>query len=191
MKLVFATSNKNKLKEIRQIVSNKFEIVSFADINFSEEIPEPFDTLEENALHKVKFIANKFKVNCFAEDTGLLVETLNGAPGVRTARFAGEHKNADDNIDKLLTKLKGEKNRNAKFRTVIALILNDKEYTFTGEAFGKIAEIKSGTSGFGYDPVFVPNNTLKTFAEMTEIEKNKISHRKKATEKLLNFLNKF
>lgn len=191
MKLVFATSNKNKLKEIRQIVSNKFEIVSFADINFSEEIPEPFDTLEENALHKVKFIANKFKVNCFAEDTGLLVEALNGAPGVRTASFAGEHKNADDNIDKLLTKLKGEKNRNAKFRTVIALILNDKEYTFTGEAFGKIAEIKSGTSGFGYDPVFVPNNTLKTFAEMTEIEKNKISHRKKATEKLLNFLNKF
>lgn len=191
MKLVFATSNKNKLKEIRQIVSNKFEIVSFADINFSEEIPEPFDTLEENALHKVKFIANKFKVNCFAEDTGLLVETLNGAPGVRTARFAGEHKNADDNIDKLLTKLKGEKNRNAKFRTVIALILNDKEYTFTGEAFGKIAEIKSGTSGFGYDPVFVPNNTLKTFAEMTGEEKNKISHRKKATEKLLNFLNKF
>jgi len=191
MKLVFATSNKNKLKEIRQIVNKKFEITSFADINFSEDIPEPYETLEENALHKAKFIADKFNVNCFAEDSGLLVEALNGAPGVMTARYAGEHKNADDNMDKLLTELKDKNNRSAKFKTVIALILNEKKYTFSGEAFGTIAKSKSGTSGFGYDPIFIPASSTKTFAEMTETEKNEISHRKKATEKLLNFLNKF
>jgi len=191
MKLVFATSNKNKLKEVQQIVSKKFEIVSFADINFSEDIPEPFETLEENALHKAKFIAQKFKVNCFAEDTGLLVDALNGAPGVKTARFAGEHKNANDNMDKLLTELKNKDNRGAKFKTVIALIFDGKEYTFTGEAIGSIAKNKSGSSGFGYDPIFIPANSSKTFAEMTKTDKNKISHRKRATEKLLNFLNKF
>jgi len=191
MKLVFATSNKNKLKEVQQIVSKKFEIVSFADINFSEDIPEPFETLEENALHKAKFIAERFEVNCFAEDTGLLVDALNGAPGVKTARFAGEHKNANDNMDKLLTELKNKDNRGAKFKTVIALIFDGKEYTFTGEAIGSIAKNKSGSSGFGYDPIFIPANSSKTFAEMTKTDKNKISHRKRATEKLLNFLNKF
>jgi len=191
MKLVFATGNINKLKEVRQIVSDKFEIISLTDLDFTEDIPEPFETLEENALHKARFIANKFKVNCFAEDTGLLVDALNGAPGVYTARYAGDHKSAKDNIDKLLNELKSKDNRSAKFKTVIALILEGEEHTFTGEAIGTIAESRLGTSGFGYDPVFMPLKSRKTFAEMTEIEKNAISHRKRASEKLLNFLNKF
>jgi len=191
MKLVFATGNQNKLKEINQIVSNKFEIISLNELGFTDDIPEPFETLEENALHKAKFIAEKFKVNCFAEDTGLLVEALNGEPGVFTARYAGDHKNADDNMAKLLENLKHTDNRKAKFKTVIALILNGKEHTFVGEALGLISESKSGISGFGYDPVFKPLQSSKTFAEMNAAEKNNISHRKKATQKLLNYLNKF
>lgn len=191
MKLVFATSNENKLREIQQIVGDRFEIMSLKALNFEEDIPEPFETLEENALHKAKFIAEKFKVNCFAEDTGLLVDALNGAPGVYTARYAGDHKNAEDNMAKLLEELKDKNNRNAKFKTVIALILEGEEFTFIGEAFGTITKNKSGISGFGYDPVFIPNEGDKTFAEMSAIEKNKISHRKRATQKLLNFLNKF
>jgi len=190
MKLVFATGNKNKLKEIQQIVGNQFEIISLNELNFKEDIPEPYETLEENALHKAQFIANKFKVNCFAEDTGLLVEALNGAPGVYTARYAGDEKNADNNMSKLLVALKDKNNRAAKFKTVIALILEGEAHTFTGEALGAIAETKSGVAGFGYDPVFIPSQNSITFAEMSAIDKNKISHRKKATQKLINFLNK-
>jgi len=190
MKLVFATGNKNKLKEIQQIVGNQFEIISLNELNFKEDIPEPYETLEENALHKAQFIANKFKVNCFAEDTGLLVEALNGAPGVYTARYAGDEKNADNNMSKLLVALKDKNNRAAKFKTVIALILEGEAHTFTGEALGVIAETKSGVAGFGYDPVFIPSQNSITFAEMSAIDKNKISHRKKATQKLINFLNK-
>lgn len=191
MKLVFATGNKNKLKEIQQIVDEKFDIISLSELNFTEEIPEPFEMLDENALHKARFVAKKFDVNCFAEDTGLLVDALDGAPGVYTARYAGDHKSAADNMNKLLEELKDKSNRKARFKTVIALILNGKEYTFTGEAFGTITDKKSGASGFGYDPVFIPLNSKQTFAEMSAVEKNKISHRKKATQKLLNFLNKF
>jgi len=190
MKLVFATGNKNKLKEIQQIVGNQFEIISLNELNFKEDIPEPYETLEENALHKAQFIANKFKVNCFAEDTGLLVEALNGAPGVYTARYAGDEKNADNNMSKLLVALKDKNNRAAKFKTVIALVLEGEAHTFTGEALGVIAETKSGVAGFGYDPVFIPSQNSITFAEMSVIDKNKISHRKKATQKLINFLNK-
>jgi len=190
MKLVFASGNKNKLKEIQQIVGNQFEIISLNELNFKEDIPEPYETLEENALHKAQFIANKFKVNCFAEDTGLLVEALNGAPGVYTARYAGDEKNADNNMSKLLVALKDKNNRAAKFKTVIALILEGEAHTFTGEALGVIAETKSGVAGFGYDPVFIPSQNSITFAEMSAIDKNKISHRKKATQKLINFLNK-
>lgn len=191
MKLVFATGNKNKLREIQQIVGDNFEISALNELNFEEDIPEPFETLEENAHHKAKFIADKFKVNCFAEDTGLLVDALDGAPGVYTARYAGNHKSAADNMNKLLEELKDKKNRNAKFKTVIALMLNGQAYTFIGEAFGTIVKKKSGVAGFGYDPVFMPTESNKTFAEMSATEKNEISHRKKATQKLLNYLNKF
>jgi len=191
MKLVFATGNKNKLKEIQQIVGSKFEITSLKELNFTEDIEEPYETLEENALHKAKFIANKFGVNCFAEDTGLFVEALNGAPGVNTARYAGEHKNANDNMNKLITELRDNNNRNAKFKTVIALIINGEEHTFLGAAKGTILDCKRGITGFGYDPIFKPINNDKTFAEMEAKEKNLISHRYKATQKFLIYLNKF
>ncbi len=186
--LVFATNNAHKLQEVQEIIGNKFRLLSLADIGFNDEIPEDFETLEENALQKAWFIYNKFNLNCFADDTGLEVEILNWEPGVRSARYAGEHKNSADNILKLFSRLEGKPNRNAQFRTVVALIIEGKEYLFEGKIEGKIIEEQLGRSGFGYDPIFVPNGYNQTFAQMTSELKNAISHRGIAIAKLSDFL---
>ena len=188
MKLVFATNNKHKLEEVRKISGNQFEILSLKDINCFEEIPETQDTIEGNASQKVHFIHNKYKVNCFADDTGLEIDALNGEPGVYSARYAGENCSYEDNVQKVLEELKNESNRNACFKTVISLILNEKEYIFKGIIKGIITEDKRGNNGFGYDPVFLPEGCTKTFAELSSKEKNKISHRALATQKLVRFL---
>ena len=190
-KLIFATNNKHKLREATILSNGCFPILSLEDIDYDlGEIPEDFETLEENALQKVHFIADKFNVNCFSDDTGLEVEALGGAPGVYSARYAGKNCSFQQNIDKLLDKLKNEKNRNARFRTVIALILNGEEYLFEGVVNGKITTQNKGTGGFGYDPIFIPDNYSQTFAELPLEEKNKISHRGLALQKLFNFLMK-
>ncbi len=185
---VFATNNTNKLKEVWEIASGKFKIICPADIGHEGELPEEQTTLEGNALQKARFISEKFGINCFADDTGLEVEALNGEPGVYSARYAGEGRSAKDNINKLLLELKDCPNRNARFRTVVALILDDKEYFFEGIVEGKITETLRGENGFGYDPVFVPNSFDETFAELPAEIKNKISHRAMAMEKLFYFL---
>ena len=186
--IVFATNNLHKLSEIREILKSQFQILSLNDIGFNEDIPETATTLEGNALLKSGFIYKKFGKDCFADDTGLEVEVLNGRPGVYSARYAGIENDADKNTAKLLNELKNTCNRNAQFRTVISLIIGGKEHQFEGIVKGKIAKAKSGTKGFGYDPVFIPEGSEKTFAEMSPIEKNKISHRALATQKLLTFL---
>jgi XTP/dITP diphosphohydrolase len=163
-------------------------LLSLYDIDFHEEIPETAATIEGNALLKAKTIAEKFDTNCFSDDSGLLVDALNGAPGVYSARYAGEQKNDRDNIDKLLFELKDHVNRNAHFKTVLALVLNGKEYLFEGIIHGTITKELRGSNGFGYDPVFMPDGFSKTFAEMSAEEKNSISHRKIALKKLLDFL---
>jgi len=190
MKLVFATNNQNKVKEIKAILGEGIELLSLKDIGCNEELLETQKTLEGNAFQKAKYVAENYNVNCFADDTGLEVEALDGEPGVYSARYAGENCNANDNMDKLLSKLYGEKNRNAKFRTVIALILGEDEYSFIGEVEGEITENKSGMEGFGYDPIFQPNGFATTFSEMTMEEKNAISHRGKAVEQLADFFKK-
>lgn len=190
MKLVLASNNKHKLEEMRAILGEKIEIVSLSDINCHDEIPEEQDTIEGNALQKARYIHDKFNVNCFADDTGLEVECLNGEPGVYSARYAGEHPTFDDNISKLLANMEGKENRNAKFRTAIALIIDDKEYIFEGEVRGKITKDYRGHNGFGYDPVFLPDGYMETFAELDAEIKNKISHRGNAAKKLAEFLNK-
>ncbi len=189
LKLVFATNNKNKLKEVQAMLTN-FEIVSLADINCFDDIPETADTLEGNAILKANYITEKFGLNCFADDTGLEVEALNNAPGVYSARYAGEENSAENNMHKLLNELDKEANRKAQFRTAIALNLEGNQYIFEGICKGKILKQKQGDSGFGYDPIFMPNGYNKSFAEMDMIEKGKISHRGKAIEKLVTFLNK-
>lgn len=163
-------------------------LLSLYDINDEEEIEETAETIEGNALLKAKTIAVKFNTNCFADDSGLLVDSLNGAPGVYSARYAGEQKNDNDNIDKLLVELRDTKNRKAHFKTVMALVLNGKEHLFEGTVNGTITRIKQGTNGFGYDPVFMPQDYTKTFAEMSFEEKNTISHRKIALQKLLVYM---
>jgi XTP/dITP diphosphohydrolase len=188
LKLVFATNNKNKLKEVQAMLTN-FEIVSLADINCFDDIPETANTLEGNAILKANYITEKFGLNCFADDTGLEVEALNNEPGVYSARYASEDNNADANMDKLLTKLGDKKNRKAQFRTAIALNINQKQFIFEGICKGKILKQKQGTSGFGYDPIFMPKGFDKSFAEMELNEKGIISHRGKAIQKLVNFLN--
>lgn len=188
MKLVFATQNNNKLNEIRQKIGHSVEISGLESFQIKEELPETGNTLVENALQKARFISKKFNVNCFADDTGLEVESLNGEPGVYSARYAGEEKNAVKNMQKLLQQLEGGENRNACFKTVIALVLEGKEYLFEGRINGKIISEMRGEKGFGYDPVFVPDGYSNTFAEMTAEEKNKISHRAIAVEKLTEFL---
>ncbi len=190
MKLIFATNNQHKVEEIQFVINKKFEIVSLKDAEIDIEIPEPHDTLEDNAIEKACTIYSLKNINCFSEDTGLEVDALNGEPGVKSARYAGAGKDFQKNIEKLLSKLEGETNRKARFRTVIALILNDRKYLFEGICEGRIAYSPKGTNGFGYDAVFIPENATKTFAEMTMEEKNHYSHRKKATEKLVLFLNK-
>lgn len=190
MKLLFATQNEHKISEIKKILSSNIAIQSLGDLKDSTDIPETGSTLEENALLKARYVYSKFNQNCFADDTGLEVEALNGAPGVYSARYAGEPKSDEKNMIKLLEELKNKTNRKAHFKCVIALILDGKEILFEGILNGKIIPEKSGTNGFGYDPVFLPENSLKTLAEMSMEEKNKISHRAIAVKKLADFLNK-
>lgn len=188
MKIVFATHNKHKLNEIKKISKGQLRILSLDDINCHEDIPETGETLKENALIKAKFIINKFKLDCFADDTGLEVETLNNAPGIYSARYAGEKCDSEDNMRKLLNEMKGVENRSARFRTIIALLLNNREYFFEGEIYGDIIDSKRGTNGFGYDPIFVPRGYDKTFGELSADIKNHLSHRAIATQKLVSFL---
>ena len=188
MDIVFVTNNQNKLTEIKNLVSSDYNILSLNDINFKDEIEETAITLEGNALIKAKHIHSRYGLNCFADDTGLEIDYLNGAPGVFSARYAGPECLAKDNIDKVLSKLKGVQNRQAKFRTVIALILDNNEYTFEGECMGDISLKEKGKNGFGYDPIFIPKNFNLSFAQMTQAAKNKISHRANAVKKLVDFL---
>ncbi len=187
-KLVFATNNPHKLDEIRAIMKDKVEIVGLADIHCAQDIPETEDTLEGNSLLKARFVYDHYNLNCFADDTGLEVEALHGAPGVHTARFAGEGKDNNANVDKLLECLTGEENRKARFRTVITLILDGDVEVFEGYVNGEITKERQGTDGFGYDPVFKPEGYKETFAEMGAEEKNRISHRGMAVRKLCDFL---
>lgn len=190
MKLVFASNNKNKIQEIQALVPNTFQIVSLEDIGCFEDIPETADTIEGNAILKANYVTEKYGYDCFADDTGLEVDALNGAPGVYSARYAGEQKDANDNMDKLLSELKDKSNRKANFKTVIALNLNGKQNLFTGIINGKIIEEKIGTNGFGYDPIFVADGFDKTFAELSMEEKSTISHRGIAVKELILFLQK-
>jgi XTP/dITP diphosphohydrolase len=188
MKLVFATNNPNKLSELQALVPDGIEILSLAAINCNEELPETNPTLHENALQKAQYVYQNYGFNCFADDTGLEIDALGGAPGVYSARYAGEDCKAEDNMQKVLTKLEKEENRNAKFRTVIALIVDGEENLFEGECKGKITKNKSGVEGFGYDSIFTPEGCEITFAEMSKPEKGVISHRGRAVEKLVSFL---
>jgi len=188
LNLVFATNNAHKLYEIKQLLGTNFNLLSLSDINCSDEIPEDYETLEENAMQKAQYIYDRYQLNSFADDTGLEVEALNGRPGVYSARYAGPQRNSSDNITLLLSELNGKTNRNAQFRTVIALILNDKKYYFEGVVKGIIIEKPIGANGFGYDPVFVPEGYNQTFAQLPIEIKNTISHRGLAFVKLLNHL---
>ena len=188
MKLVFATNNRHKLNEVRAIVGDKVEVLSLNDIGCHDDIPETADTLQGNALIKARYIYEKFGVDCFADDTGLEVEALDGAPGVFSARYAGEECDSEANMQKLLQNLTGKSNRNAQFRTVIALIIKGEEKLFNGIVKGTITEEKRGDSGFGYDPVFVPEGFSESFAQMSGDMKNSISHRYRATLELSNYL---
>jgi len=187
-KIVFATNNFNKLNELKRIIGDRMEVLSLNDINVHEDIPETRVTLAENASQKSHFIYDKFHLDCFSDDTGLEVEALNGVPGVYSARYAGENATYDDNVNKLLKELGETLNRKAAFKTVISLILDGKEYLFEGRVDGTITNHKTGSGGFGYDPVFLPDGYKQTFAEMPLELKNKISHRGKATAKLVDFL---
>lgn len=188
-KLVFATNNAHKLDEIRAILGNKMEILSLNDINCHADIPETADTLEGNAALKAQYIYKNFGLDCFADDTGLEVEALNGAPGIYSARYAGgEEHDSEANMKKLLAEMEGKENRKARFRTAICLIEDGKEHLFEGIVNGEIIQERRGGSGFGYDPVFVPEGYTETFAEMGNDEKNKISHRARAVAKLCDYL---
>lgn len=190
MKLVFATNNKHKLDEVKKITRGLTEIVSLAEINCTDDIPETAPTLEGNAMQKARYIKDKFGTDCFGDDTGLEVEALDNAPGVYSARYAGEDHNSEANMQKLIKEMDGKDNRKARFRTVIALILDGKEYLFEGIVNGSILTEKRGTTGFGYDPLFVPEGYSQSFAELGEDVKNKISHRAEAVKKLTEFLAK-
>jgi XTP/dITP diphosphohydrolase len=190
MQIIFATNNENKIREIRNILGDSFTLLSLSDINMKEDIPENEPTLEGNALHKARVIYDAVKMNVFADDTGLEIEALGNLPGVNSARFAGENKDSQANIEKVLSMLGTGKNRKARFRTVIVLIFNGKEYLFEGIVTGTIINDKRGKKGFGYDPVFVPEGKNLTFAEMELDEKNTISHRARAFEKLKSFLSR-
>lgn len=187
-KFVFATGNAHKLEEVTAILGDKIELLSMKDINCHADIPETADTLEGNALLKARYIFENYNLDCFADDTGLEVEALNGAPGVYSARYAGDAHNSEANMKKLLQDMEGIENRKAQFRTVFALIINGKEHLFEGIVKGEITKYRKGSSGFGYDPVFIPEEYTQTYAEMGNELKNKISHRALATDKLCNFL---
>ena len=190
MQLVFASNNKNKIKEIQALVADTIQIISLEDIGCIEDIPETAETIEGNAIMKANYVTSNYGYDCFADDTGLEVEVLNGAPGVYSARYAGEQKDANDNMDKLLSELKDKTNRNANFKTVICLNLNGTQQLFTGIINGKIIDEKIGTNGFGYDPIFIAEGHDKTFAELTLEEKAHISHRGIAVAQLIAFLSK-
>jgi len=188
MTLVFASNNEHKLKEINSLLGNSFKLLSLHDININEDIPEEEPTLEGNALSKARFVYNLTGRDVFADDTGLEIKSLNGLPGVHSARFAGENKDSSANIEKVLSMLGDTEPREARFRTVIALIIKKKEYLFEGIVTGTITYVKSGVEGFGYDPIFMPDGKHSTFAEMELAEKNTVSHRAKAFENLREFL---
>ncbi|TPN83410.1 non-canonical purine NTP diphosphatase [Aquimarina algicola] len=188
MKLVFATNNFNKIKEVQALIPKTIQLLSLRDIGCEEDIPETSNTIEGNAQQKANYIKEKYGYDCFADDTGLEVEALQGAPGVYSARYAGEAKDADANMNKLLLELDNHKNRNAQFKTVIALELNNTSHMFTGICEGEITKNKRGNKGFGYDPIFLPKDYEKTFAELPLSIKNKISHRGKAIAQLISYL---
>lgn len=188
MQLVFASNNKNKIQEIQQLLPNSIEILSLEDIGCFEDIPETSNTIEGNAILKANYVTEKYGYDCFADDTGLEVEALNNEPGVYSARYAGAQKNSDDNMNKLLFELKNKTNRNAHFKTIIALNVNGKQHLFEGLAKGSITLEKKGTQGFGYDPIFQPIGYTTTFAEISMEEKANISHRGIATRALIDFL---
>ena len=187
-KLVFATNNLNKIKEVQSLLPDSIQIMSLESIGCLEEIPETAETIEGNAILKANYVTEKYGYDCFADDTGLEVASLNGEPGVDSAHYAGEHRNATDNMNKLLANLSGQTNRKAQFKTVIALNLNGKQQLFTGVVKGEITVEKSGLQGFGYDPIFQPDGFSETFAEMTLEQKGQISHRGLATKQLIAFL---
>lgn len=188
MKIIFASNNKNKVQEIQNQVPKSIQIVTLDEIGCTEDIAETGNTLEENAIIKANYVTKKYGLPCFADDTGLEIDALNGEPGVYSARYAGEDKNADKNMDLVLEKLSSSTNRKAQFKTVIALNINNEQYLFTGIVEGEIRNEKTGTNGFGYDPIFEPESLGKTFAEMSLEEKNKLSHRGRAVAQLINFL---
>lgn len=187
-KIVFATNNKHKLSEITDILKDTYTIVSLNEIGFYEDIPETQPTIEGNAQQKAQFIYDRYSINCFADDTGLEVDCLNGAPGVYSARYAGKNATYQQNVLKLLKEMQGQKDRNCRFKTVICLITNTKSYFFEGIVEGTITEQQLGTNGFGYDPVFIPKGYNITYAQMTQEQKNSISHRAIAVKKLTDFL---
>jgi XTP/dITP diphosphohydrolase len=191
MKLIFATNNKNKVEEIKNLTNQKFQIFTLQEVGIDIDIPEPHNTLEANATEKSTTIYKLTNEAVFSEDTGLEVAALGGEPGVKSARYAGEGRNMQDNIDKLLHELKDKTSRAAQFRTVASLIIDGKEYLFEGICKGHITTTQDGTNGFGYDPVFIPEGSNITFANMDITEKNKFSHRKKAVQKLIDFLNDY
>lgn len=188
MKIIFASNNKNKVEEVQKQLPDSIQIVTLEEIGHLEDIDEYGKTIEENAIIKADFISNKYQLPCFADDTGLEIEALNGAPGVYSARYAGDEKNAEKNMNMVLEKLDVISNRSAQFKTVIALNINNKQHLFEGIVKGQITTEKIGDNGFGYDPIFQPENFEKTFAEMTLEEKNRLSHRGLAVEKLIAFL---
>lgn len=189
MKLIFATNNQHKVDEIKAVLPPAISIITLKEAGIDVEIPEPFDTLKENAAQKAHTIYAMTHTDCFSEDTGLEVDALNGEPGVRSARYAGEDRQFNNNITKLLANLKPYSNRSAQFKTVICLLLNNKEYYFEGICRGRITTEPQGTGGFGYDAVFIPEGATQTFAQMSLSEKNLYSHRRKATDNLVTFLN--
>lgn len=191
MKLVFASNNKNKIKEIQQLIPQSIEIISLEDIDCTKDIPETADTIEGNAILKANYVTEKYGLNCFADDSGLEVAVLNGAPGVHSARYAGEAKNDGENMNKLLLDLKNKTNRVANFKTVICLNLDGQQHLFTGTIFGEICTKKKGTNGFGYDPIFKADGYDRTFAELTLQEKSEISHRGQAVKQLVSFLSNY
>jgi XTP/dITP diphosphohydrolase len=188
MPLLFATNNKNKLNEIRSALGDSFLIQSLEEANIHEDIPEPWHTIEENSLHKAKYIFEKYNIDCFGEDTGLIVPALNGAPGVFSARYAGLPPNDNNNIDKLINELQAHSDRSAYFKTVITICQNGEYNQFEGICEGEIINERKGENGFGYDPIFIPKGSTLCFAEMNKEDKNKFSHRRKAMDKLITYL---
>ncbi|QLE02403.1 non-canonical purine NTP diphosphatase [Galbibacter sp. BG1] len=188
MKLVFATHNKNKLAEVQAMIPSHIELLSLDDIGCHEEIEETGKTIEENAAIKANYVFEKYEISCFADDTGLEVSSLDGAPGVYSARYAGAQKNSEDNIDKLLKEMEGKKDRSGRFKTVISLRTDRERIIFNGIVSGEITSERKGSNGFGYDPIFKPEGYTQTFAELSSEEKNKISHRAKAMEQLIDYL---